>query len=431
MAHGSEPRAPNPVTLALTPASAYHPEMHTTDSGSAPPANGVSGRTLRDRTNLLELHPADGDLLALSPTDIAQYIRLSQCRRYLRLRLVERNAGQSFMYDWDVQPQSIPPLLTLAGREFETGAETEIRKLAPTEVCSREDRTTRGVDSDNARLVAAAANLAPGERVVVFQPLLRTEIKGWALSGVADAIDLRRSDDGALSALIIDFKATSEAKMEHRLQVAFYREMLATVFGSENIGCDIELGILYRGAPDGAIGPDDPALLAQQDDALETFGVDGFLERIEDIDALRRDVRDLVLGPNSEARRNLAADFEQLPYHLNFVCDGCLYNQLCLRQSAETDDLSLIPYLRIDQKQALHTAGIRRCAELARIPLPSESISGDYRRLATIPALALIWTISFPRSPVSPIEGDPALPKLASGQRPEFHSALRYGFHPN
>ncbi len=359
--------------------------MDTTSNET--PGVSATGQSLHERTQWLELHPADGDLLALSPTDIAQYIRLSQCRRYLRLRLVERNAGQSFMYDWDVQPQSIPPLLTLAGREFETGAETEIRKLAPTEVCSREDRTTRGVDSDNARLVAAAANLAPGERVVVFQPLLRTEIKGWALSGVADAIDLRRSDDGALSALIIDFKATSEAKMEHRLQVAFYREMLAAAFGSENIDCDIALGILYRGAPDGAVGPDHPELLAQRDDALETFGVDGFLERIEDIDALRRDVRDLVLGPKSEARRNLATDFEQLPYHLNFVCDGCLYNQLCLRQSAETDDLSLIPYLRIDQKQALHTAGVRHCTDLAATPLPSEAASDDYRRLAMLPAL--------------------------------------------
>ncbi len=376
------------MPLASVPASTYHPEMHTTDSGSAPPENGVSGHTLRDRTNLLELHPADGDLLALSPTDIAQYIRLSQCRRYLRLRLIERNTGQSFMRTWDVQPQSIPPLLTLAGREFEQNAENEIAKHTPTDDYGRERRGLRRADSDNARLVAVAAALGPGERIVVFQPLLKTDIDGWALTGVADAIDLRRSDDGALSALIIDFKATSEAKMEHRLQVAFYREMLAAAFGSEDIDCAIELGILYRGSPDGATEPDDPALLAQRDDALETFGVDGYLERIEDMNALRRDVRDLVLGPNSEARRNLAADFEQLPYHLNFVCDGCLYNQLCLRQSAETDDLSLIPYLRIDQKQALHTAGVRHCAELASIPLPSESTSSDYRRLAMVPALA-------------------------------------------
>lgn len=339
------------------------------------------------RIRLLELHPADGQPLALSPTDIAQYIRLAQCRRYLRLRLLERNAGQSFLRAWDVQPQSIPPLLTLSGRDFETRAESEIGKNSDIIECSRDERHTSGIDSDNHQLIETARNLLPGKRVVIFQPSLKVEIDDWALSGVADAIDLRRTETGALSILIVDFKSTTTARMEHRLQVAFYREMLDAIFSSAGIEVAIELGILYRGTPDDTAIPDDPTFLAQRDDALETFGVDGFLERIEDVNALRRDVRSLVLDETSEARRNLATDFADLPYHLNFICDGCLYNQFCLRQSAETDDLSLIPFLRIDQKQALHTTGMRHCAELAQIPLPSETDSTDYRKLAMIPAL--------------------------------------------
>jgi hypothetical protein len=346
-----------------------------------------AGSSLSERETLLELHPDDGALLRLSPTDIAQYIGLAQCRRYLRLRLLDRNAGSAFMRAWDVQPQSIPPLLTRAGREFEEGAETAIDRVAPTVKCTQAGHAAPGVDSHNQQLIDTARSLAPGGRVVVFQPRLRAEIDGWDLTGVADAIDFRRSGDGTLSAFIIDFKSTTSARMEHRLQIAFYDEMLRAIFAAEDTPLDVELGILYRGTPGDGARSDDPALIAQLDDAIETFGIDGYLERIEDPAALRRDVRSLVLDEKSEAHRNLAMPFEQLPYNLNFVCDGCLYQQLCLRQSAETDDLSLIPFMQPAQKQSLHLAKIRHCADLATVPLPAESKSTEYRKLAMAPAL--------------------------------------------
>ena len=111
-----------------------------------------TGATRADqREAVLELHPDDGALLRLSPTDIAQYIRLEQCRRYLRLRLLERNAGTSFMRAWDAQPQSIPPLLTISGRDFEEGAEKEIGRVARTIACTQEARESQGAASDNHR----------------------------------------------------------------------------------------------------------------------------------------------------------------------------------------------------------------------------------------------------------------------------------------
>ena len=345
----------------------------------------IPGLTLDQREQMLALDPDAGAPIKLSPTDIAQYIRLAQCRRYLRLRLVERNSGKSFMPAWDTQPQSIPPLLTLSGRDFEGGAEAEIGKVAPISTCSRDDRTARGTDSDNQQLIDLARNLAPGERIVVFQPLLKIEIDGWDLTGIADAIDLRRAATSALSAS----SSTSRAPTPPVWSTACKSPSIARCsmnLPPEGLTPEIELGILYRGAPGDESQPDDPKLIAQLDDALETFGVNGFLERIEDPNALRRDVRALVLG-KSEARRNLSVPFDELPYHLNYVCDGCLYNQLCLRQSAETDDLSLIPFLRADQKQNLHTAGVRHCADLAGVPLPAEMESTEYRKLAMAPAL--------------------------------------------
>jgi hypothetical protein len=358
------------------------------DDFDSPSAQVGSVRFERER--LLELQPDPGIPLRLSPTDIAQYIRLEQCRRYLRLRLLERNAGQGFLRAWDAQPQSIPPLLTLSGREFEEGAEAAIRANSDSThvfTCSREERDAQGVTNDNAFLISIAETLSPGGRAVVFQPLLQAEIEGWALTGVADAIDFRKDETGRLSALIVDFKSTTAARMEHRLQIAFYREMLDSVLGSAGIVPQTTLGVLYRGAPTAEAGADDPALAAQRADARETFGVEGYLERIDDANALRRHVRSLVLSETSEARRVLTQKFEELPFHLNYVCDGCLYNQFCLRQSAETDDLSLIPFLRAEQKRALLSAGVRRCVELAEVPLPAETWSEKYMQLAMAPAL--------------------------------------------
>src|SRR5437764_12440472 len=60
--------------------------------------------------------------MRLTPTDVSQFVRLEQCKRFLRFRLAER-AGQKFMEDYDVNPQRITPLLSLSGHDFEKGIE--------------------------------------------------------------------------------------------------------------------------------------------------------------------------------------------------------------------------------------------------------------------------------------------------------------------
>ena len=60
--------------------------------------------------------------LRISPTDVSQFVRLEQCERYLRFRLTERS-GVTFMGEYDVSPQRVTPLLSLAGRLFEETVE--------------------------------------------------------------------------------------------------------------------------------------------------------------------------------------------------------------------------------------------------------------------------------------------------------------------
>src|SRR5437667_10297338 len=65
---------------------------------------------------------------SLSPTDISQFIHLEQCERYLRLRLHEKSVNRNFMYEHGVVPQSIPPLLSLSGSDFEKEVEEAVSK---------------------------------------------------------------------------------------------------------------------------------------------------------------------------------------------------------------------------------------------------------------------------------------------------------------
>src|SRR5688572_27612385 len=162
----------------------------------------------------------------ISPTDVSQFIRLDQCERYLRLRLHERSAGIRFMHDYGVVPQSIPPLLTRSGEQFEERVERTVAagfrtiNLALTdEFDSPDSRPT-----DNERVVAEAR---------------------------------ARDASGALQILIADIKSSTAAKVEHRLQVAFYAEMVTALLVEAGIAVDpnedqMKLGILYRGPTDDA-----------------------------------------------------------------------------------------------------------------------------------------------------------------------------------
>jgi len=340
----------------------------------------------------------DGDTppIGIAPTDVSQFIRLDQCERYLRLRLHERTEGQHFLRDYDVAPQSIPPLLTRSGSTFEETVEAGIASTFPLARFSPADREAAGRDNDNDSLIAATGALAPGEVRVLAQPRLGARLGAWLLRGDVDLIRLERRLDGALAILIADIKSSTAGKVEHRLQVAFYHEMLAAILDEAGLRHDpIALGILYRGPA----APDDPAkahaaqtvdetatnratrraadLERQREAAQRLLGSTvGFLEEVADPDAYIGAVHDLVLGERSTARRVLATDFERVPFHLTYKCDGCLYNEFCMKQSAESDNLSLLPHLTDQDKSVLQREGITTVTELATLK--------DLRRKGTI-----------------------------------------------
>ncbi|MFN3649232.1 MAG: AAA domain-containing protein [Armatimonadota bacterium] len=302
--------------------------------------------------------------LRVSPTDISQFVRLEQCSRYLRLRLHQAQHGSRFLREYDVAPQAIPPLLTRSGRQFEREVEAALRARFRS-VHFGEQREPLEREDDNAAIVRAAVELPPGEALLLLQPRLRVEVEGWLLTGDADLLRLERAEDGALQVLIADVKSSAHARVEHRLQVAFYHAMLGRLFASAGVAAEIGTALLFRGEE----GGDDAAL---REETRRRFGWDGaLLEVVADPEAYLDAVADLVTGAASTARGIASAPFEELSYHLSYKCDGCLYNELCLKWSAETDDLALIPHLAAGEKAALRRLGISTASELAALKEPA------------------------------------------------------------
>ncbi|MFN8591630.1 MAG: AAA domain-containing protein [Thermomicrobiales bacterium] len=313
---------------------------------------------------------------------MSQFVRLDQCRRYLRLALHARAAGLGFLRDYDVAPQEIPPLLTRAGAEFERRVEIAAADAFPVRLLARE-RADSGRENDNDTLATAARDVLPGETVILFQPRLHVAIDGWDMTGDADIVRLERREDGVLRLLVADMKATTAAKVEHRLQVAFYREMIEHLLCDAGISLAASaIGILYRGAP-GVVpdrGRDDgDERDVQKEAARRLFGVeDAFFEQTPDPDAYRDTARALVLGESSVANEVISERFEDIPWHLTYKCDGCLYNEFCMKWAAERDDLSLLPHITDQDKSALLQVGIGATRQLAQLLVPTlNSSSGE------------------------------------------------------
>lgn len=302
----------------------------------------------------------------LTPTDVSQFNRLSRCERFLRLRMHERSAGQKFLTEFDVASQSIPPLLTRSGRQFEEGAEAAMRSRFSVENFAADPLVAAGKrQPDNARLLERTRALEPGQTLIITQPRVEAVLDGWHIRGDADILLLSRDAAGRLSLLIADAKSSTSAKVEHRIQVGFYHAMLTEILAAAGVRCEhIETAVLYR-------GPAEPGGLA--DEAARTraerrLGVpNAYLEVIADPEAYLMEVRDFTKGDESVAGRIASLPFESLFFTLDLKCDGCLYNEFCLKESYQRGDLSLVPYMTVRDKRALLDAGVEDVESLATL----------------------------------------------------------------
>ena len=103
--------------------------------------------------------------------------------------------------------------------------------------------------------------------------------------------------------------------------------------------CGSASAILYRGPSDGRPPrrnrPMTEKLARQRAAAMDLLGTDdGLLELVDDADAYSRSVHDLVSARNRNARRVLHDPVRRtFPIHLTSKCDGCLYNEFCMKRA--------------------------------------------------------------------------------------------------
>jgi hypothetical protein len=333
----------------------------------------------------------------ITPTDVSQFVRLEQCERFLRLRLAER-VGHKFMEPYGVVPQRITPLMTLSGRRFEEAVESELGVRFRSVHFAVNYGGAPNRPANTADVLTQARGLKPGEGVLLFQTRLEVTLGDWLLRGDVDLIKLSRSADGALTVLIVDMKSTAEVKVEHRLQVAFYHLMLAALFDADGLAVASQrTGILFRLPVDPT--PEEEAKAAPLREAAKIeFGRTNFLlELIADLEAYLRSAHDLVLGPDSLAARIATADLHALPYCLSFKCDSCPYTELCMKDSAEREDLSLLPYMTLNDKEALRRSGITTIESLATLKQFESDDSTDLvptpGREAQVKHLSATWPV--------------------------------------
>lgn len=333
--------------------------------------------------------PADGRPWKVYPTDISRFVGQDQCQRFLRLRLNEQTRGLGEFRATGAQPQQLPPLLAESGIGFEGGIEEILKKTyRRVEDWGAEDGSPAS-RVDNQRLAERVEAMARGDTLFILQPALRVEIGNWLLSGKADVIRFDRDDDGRVSALIVDIKASARPSVPHRLQVAFYHRMVESIFAEHGVHVgEIRTGILFKGVRLEDLPKRDLDLEAKRQEAVDWFAAgNAFLEIVSDPASFLRTADDLLLGPDSVAQRVVEAPFDSIPFHLSSQCDSCVYNEFCFRDCVVQDDLSLLPFLSQTEKKSLQRCGIDSIAELAVLKRPVTGPDGreNIRQLAAAP----------------------------------------------
>ena len=315
------------------------------------------------------LHPLPlitGTVQRITPTDISTFVRLEQCERFLRLKLAER-VGHKFMESYGVSIQRVTPIMSLSGNRFEDEIEKELKSKFRTIDYAELAKHYHGRPDDNDDLLIQAQNLGKGESLILFQSRLHVPINRWELRGDVDLLLLRRDNAGKLDILVTDLKSTFQAKVEHRLQVAFYQIMIEALFQDAKVEAQVRTALLFR-KPIELEPQDQKSVHELIQAAFDTFGIDEvLLEIVHDPEAYKQSARDLLLGERSVARRVGSSQLEELPYCLTHKCDGCLFNEFCMKHSAENEDLSLLPFMSGTEKKVLRSNGITTIEQLAQL----------------------------------------------------------------
>jgi len=275
---------------------------------------------------------------SLGVTSLSQFIRLQNCERFLRFRLFPQEM-QAFLDRWNLTIQPLTPLLEDAGSKFEEQVEAFLSKTG--------DEVIRLETKDPDQTVELLKNAK--EPTLLFQPPLTGIVGGIEFSGLSDIIRVNRRSENGLDLHVCDIKASRKERMEHRLQVALYITILEKMAEKAGVQISNLTGSVLHMEENGVISgwdPDNPGI---------------------DLPTYRMVLERLLTAEDCLVKRIAAGEFEDAFYHLNYHCDGCMYNAICMYDSAERYDLSLISSLTAAEKRAFQMEGVTQIQDLAHL----------------------------------------------------------------
>ncbi|MEI6045135.1 MAG: AAA family ATPase, partial [Chloroflexota bacterium] len=292
-----------------------------------------------------------GRRLTLTPTGLAQYLSLDSCDRFLRFYLYKgetdkmaRRLKEQGLKKLALQP--FGPLMAKLGDRVET----KVLEGLQAQGYTVQNLTNQGLEATQAAIQAVG-----NEPVYLYQAEVAGPLGKWQFGGKADLIRIRRPKPDTcvqkhpLEILVGDVKSTRQDKVHHRLQVAIYVRMLQGML-AEQTGFTAEgfSGTVVRRNPDGTLQDPETAAL---------FDLDPYFAAINQ----------LAIAKDSALARVDSTPFEDLHYYLNQKCDGCLFNPVCMVESAERQDVALVPFLESADKRVLVEHGIRTVSDLAHL----------------------------------------------------------------
>lgn len=378
------------------------------------------------------------NLPQISPTDLSQYLRLRSCDKYLWFRLRERATGQSVMEAFGIVPHPISPLLRDIGEQFESSVEKKVALshrtihatgksviAQNTQLISPLNSQMKDSNNDASSSSATLINdvikdLSVGETVVLFQVPLAANIWGWHLTGLADLIRLERCKDNRYEILIADTKRSGSLMLGYWMQVALYAAMISARLGLDiNSTIDssyrIRIGILHRREDTNSEG-------SLHREAEQLLGVDDKLANLvisDDIEPYLWTASDLLEHQDSPAKRILELPMEDAFFALGVHCDGCTYQEYCLRQCHEQRDLSLI-HIRPVEKQALWEVGIRTIDDLVKMGTSNEGEIIPNLSISRTPELSDSWNTQ-----MSTYDNAPKRRKVVNDFTPRMRSRIQ------
>jgi len=281
------------------------------------------------------------DIESLGVTSLSQYVKMQNCDRFLRFRLAAHE-DRALRAKWNVEIQPLTPLLRESGQVFEEAVEAQLAQSGE-QVINLGENSENDISQNDMTLDWLRKASKP---VILLQPAIGGQMGRYSYTGVADVVRLHRDKKKRLHIYIGDIKASRVERTEHRLQVAAYAYLLRGM--ADAAGIKIES---MRGG----------VLTLQDDGSIPELDPDNYF----DLDTYITILHHVAIDDDCVVNQVAAKKFDEIDYHLGRHCDGCMYNGLCMHDSAERMDLSLVPYISATEKRTLLEHGVTDLPQLA------------------------------------------------------------------